>query len=159
MPSDLPDPRALALDRGDALLLLVDVQDKLARAMPKEGMARLTRNAGVNQVSITPSAIADMPPLRTASMRAFHRSGVPNFVAVFDSTSRSASTPCRRSRWCCTNWRRMRQNMVHFPCRKVMSNCAGVSMGGTIAACSRLYGWSAMVHRSARMRLPVSAAN
>src|SRR5882762_9634649 len=47
MPSELPDPRALALDRGDALLLLVDVQDKLARAMPKEGMARLTKNAGV----------------------------------------------------------------------------------------------------------------
>ena len=47
MPSDLPDLRALALDRGDALLLLVDVQDKLARAMPREGMARLTKNAGI----------------------------------------------------------------------------------------------------------------
>ena len=47
MPSELPDPRALALDRGDALLLLVDVQDKLARAMPKDGMARLTKNASV----------------------------------------------------------------------------------------------------------------
>src|SRR5438309_9262369 len=47
MPSELPDPRALALDRGDALLLLVDVQDKLARAMPKDGMARLTENASV----------------------------------------------------------------------------------------------------------------
>jgi nicotinamidase-related amidase len=41
------DPRSLALDRGDALLLLIDVQDKLARAMPPEGMARLTKNAGV----------------------------------------------------------------------------------------------------------------
>jgi len=47
MPSDLADPRSLALDRNDALLLLVDVQDKLARAMPPEGIARLTRNAGV----------------------------------------------------------------------------------------------------------------
>src|SRR5438132_11579700 len=47
MPSELPDPRALALDRGDALLLLVDVQDELARAMPKDGMARLTKNASV----------------------------------------------------------------------------------------------------------------
>jgi nicotinamidase-related amidase len=47
MPSELSDSRSLALDRGDALLLLVDVQDRLARAMPPEGMARLTKNAGV----------------------------------------------------------------------------------------------------------------
>jgi len=47
MPSELPDPRALTLDRGDALLLVIDVQDKLARAMPKEGMDRLTKNASV----------------------------------------------------------------------------------------------------------------
>ena len=47
MPSELPDPRTLALDRGDALLLLVDVQEKLARAMPEEGMARVTKNAGI----------------------------------------------------------------------------------------------------------------
>ena len=47
MPSELSDPRSLALDRGDALLLLVDVQDRLAQAMPPEGMARLTKNAGV----------------------------------------------------------------------------------------------------------------
>jgi isochorismate hydrolase len=49
MPSDAdrPDPRTLALDRGDALLLLIDVQDKLARAMPADAMARLTRNAAV----------------------------------------------------------------------------------------------------------------
>jgi nicotinamidase-related amidase len=47
MPSEATDSRALALDRGDALVLLIDVQDKLARAMPPEGMARLTKNAGV----------------------------------------------------------------------------------------------------------------
>ncbi|HYV67989.1 MAG TPA: isochorismatase family protein [Myxococcales bacterium] len=47
MPSELPDPRTLALDRSDALLLLVDVQEKLARAMPEEGMARVTKNAGI----------------------------------------------------------------------------------------------------------------
>jgi hypothetical protein len=40
MPSDPTDPRALALDRGDALVLLIDVQDKLAQAMPAEGMTR-----------------------------------------------------------------------------------------------------------------------
>ena len=47
MPSELSDPRSLALDRGDALLLLVDVQDRLAQAMPPEGIARLIKNAGV----------------------------------------------------------------------------------------------------------------
>jgi nicotinamidase-related amidase len=47
MPSDAVHPRSLALDRGDALILLVDVQDKLARAMPAEGMARLKKNATV----------------------------------------------------------------------------------------------------------------
>jgi len=41
------DRRSLALDRGDALVLLIDVQDKLARAMPAEGMARLKKNASV----------------------------------------------------------------------------------------------------------------
>ena len=47
MPSEAIHPRSLALDRGDALVLLVDVQDKLARAMPAEGMARLKKNAAV----------------------------------------------------------------------------------------------------------------
>jgi nicotinamidase-related amidase len=47
MPSDPTDPRALALDRGDALVLLIDVQDKLAQAMPAEGMTRLKKNAAV----------------------------------------------------------------------------------------------------------------
>jgi nicotinamidase-related amidase len=47
MPSEPTDPRALALDRGDALVLLIDVQEKLARAMPAEGMARLKKNAAV----------------------------------------------------------------------------------------------------------------
>jgi len=47
MPSEPTDPRALALDRGDALVLLIDVQDKLARAMPLEAMERLKKNAAV----------------------------------------------------------------------------------------------------------------
>lgn len=53
MPSDplhgvhAPDPRALALDRGEALLLVVDVQDRLAAAMPPAGMAALVKNTGV----------------------------------------------------------------------------------------------------------------
>ena len=38
---------ALALDRGDALLLVVDVQERLAAAMPQDAMARLQKNASV----------------------------------------------------------------------------------------------------------------
>lgn len=37
----------LALDRGDALLLLIDVQERLCTAMPSEGLARLQKNASV----------------------------------------------------------------------------------------------------------------
>src|SRR3989442_10823457 len=50
MPSDdRIDPRvlSLALDRDNALLLVIDVQEKLARAMPAEGMARVEKNAGI----------------------------------------------------------------------------------------------------------------
>jgi isochorismate hydrolase len=41
MPSDL------ALDRADALLLVVDIQEKLARAMPPDAMARLEKNTAI----------------------------------------------------------------------------------------------------------------
>lgn len=54
MPSDAArgrapavDPRALSLDRADAVVLLVDVQERLARAMPEDALAQLTRNAEV----------------------------------------------------------------------------------------------------------------
>jgi nicotinamidase-related amidase len=44
MPSE---PADLALDRKKALLLVVDVQEKLARAMPPETEARMEKNAGI----------------------------------------------------------------------------------------------------------------
>ena len=37
----------LLLDRSKALLLVVDVQEKLARAMPPEAEARMEKNAGI----------------------------------------------------------------------------------------------------------------
>ncbi len=51
MPSDPlhgahgPDPRSLALDRGDALLLVIDVQVKLAAAMAQPAWAQFEKNA------------------------------------------------------------------------------------------------------------------
>lgn len=52
MPSDpaprpASDPRALSLDRRDAVVLLVDVQERLSRAMPEDALAQVTRNADV----------------------------------------------------------------------------------------------------------------
>jgi nicotinamidase-related amidase len=41
------DASALALDRGNAFLLVVDVQDKLATAMPRAALADLEKNAAV----------------------------------------------------------------------------------------------------------------
>ena len=41
------EPLDLALDRDQALLLLVDVQERLASAMPRDTLAQLTRNAEV----------------------------------------------------------------------------------------------------------------
>jgi isochorismate hydrolase len=38
---------ALALDRGKALLLVIDVQERLANAMPPAALATLTKNAAV----------------------------------------------------------------------------------------------------------------
>ena len=43
--------------------------------------------------------------------------------------------------------------------RMAVSNCIGRPKRGTIPACSRLSGVSAVAQRSARIRLPVSAAN
>ena len=43
-PAELP---ALSLDRARALLLVIDVQDRLAAAMPQDGLSQLQRNAGV----------------------------------------------------------------------------------------------------------------
>jgi nicotinamidase-related amidase len=40
-----PDPRTLALDRGDALLLVIDVQVKLAAAMAQPAWAQFEKNA------------------------------------------------------------------------------------------------------------------
>jgi nicotinamidase-related amidase len=45
MPSDRPQD--LALDRTKALVLVIDVQEKLARAMPPEAEARMEKNAGI----------------------------------------------------------------------------------------------------------------
>jgi isochorismate hydrolase len=46
MPSD-QEPSRLALDRERALLLVVDIQEKLIRAMPQPGLDRLLKNATV----------------------------------------------------------------------------------------------------------------
>ena len=46
MPSDSP-ASGLVLDRGNALLLVVDVQERLASAMPQDALARLEKNAAV----------------------------------------------------------------------------------------------------------------
>ncbi len=45
MPSE--EASALALDRGNAFLLVVDVQERLASAMPKAALADLEKNAAV----------------------------------------------------------------------------------------------------------------
>jgi nicotinamidase-related amidase len=45
MPSDRPCD--LTLDRTKALVLVIDVQEKLARAMPPEAEARMEKNAGI----------------------------------------------------------------------------------------------------------------
>ncbi len=44
MPSDAAD---LVLDRANALLLVVDVQERLATAMPQDALQRLEKNAAV----------------------------------------------------------------------------------------------------------------
>ena len=45
LPPDLrPDPRTIALDRGDALLLVVDVQERLAAAMDPKEFAAVLKN-------------------------------------------------------------------------------------------------------------------
>ena len=46
-PEDEEEQPSLSLDRGDALLLVIDVQDRLASAMPAERLAQLQKNAGV----------------------------------------------------------------------------------------------------------------
>jgi nicotinamidase-related amidase len=47
MPSEAAAAADLVLDRGNALLLVVDVQERLASAMPQDALARLQQNAGV----------------------------------------------------------------------------------------------------------------
>ncbi len=49
MQSEAHDHRAasLALDRGEAMLLLIDVQERLCTAMPPDGLAQLEKNAAV----------------------------------------------------------------------------------------------------------------
>ena len=42
-----PDPRRLSLDRGDALLLVIDVQERLAAAMNPQALAAVEKNATV----------------------------------------------------------------------------------------------------------------
>ena len=46
MPSE-ENASALALNRGDTLLLVIDVQEKLASAMPQPALAELEKNAAV----------------------------------------------------------------------------------------------------------------
>ena len=40
-----PDPRTVALERGDAILLVVDVQERLVSAMEPQALARMLKNA------------------------------------------------------------------------------------------------------------------
>jgi nicotinamidase-related amidase len=42
-----PDPLDLLLERDNAMLLLIDVQERLAQAMPPEALAQALRNAAV----------------------------------------------------------------------------------------------------------------
>ena len=42
-----PDPRRYSLDRNDAMLLVVDVQERLARAMPPEALAAVEKNIAI----------------------------------------------------------------------------------------------------------------
>jgi nicotinamidase-related amidase len=42
-----PDPLDLLLERDNAMLLLIDVQERLAQAMPPEALAQVLRNAAV----------------------------------------------------------------------------------------------------------------
>ena len=42
-----PDPLGLVLDRDTALLLVVDVQERLAKAMPAEALARVEKNVAL----------------------------------------------------------------------------------------------------------------
>ena len=42
-----PDPRRFSLDREDTLLLVVDVQERLARAMPPDALAAVEKNIAV----------------------------------------------------------------------------------------------------------------
>ena len=60
MPSE--SAAALALERDNALLLLIDVQDRLASAMPREALARLERNA---QVLLKAARRLDLPVVAT----------------------------------------------------------------------------------------------
>src|SRR5215470_13825222 len=46
MPSE-QTASALALDRNDAFLLVIDVQERLSAAMPKESLSALEKNAAV----------------------------------------------------------------------------------------------------------------
>lgn len=46
-PLHAPDPRTLALDRAEALLLVVDVQERLAAAMNPDALAALEKNAAI----------------------------------------------------------------------------------------------------------------
>jgi nicotinamidase-related amidase len=45
VPDARPDPRNLTLERGDALLLVVDVQERLVSAMEPQAYARMLKNA------------------------------------------------------------------------------------------------------------------
>lgn len=48
VPADTrPDPRTVALDRGDTLLLVVDLQERLAAAMEPGALAQVAKNAEV----------------------------------------------------------------------------------------------------------------
>lgn len=42
-----PDPRRFAIDRGDAIVLVVDVQERLAKAMEPDALAAVERNIAV----------------------------------------------------------------------------------------------------------------
>lgn len=47
LPDPRPDPRTVALDRADALLLVVDLQERLASAMEPAALARVLKNAEI----------------------------------------------------------------------------------------------------------------
>jgi len=86
------EPQApLWLDREHALLLVIDVQEKLASAMPADGLALMQKNAAV-------------------LIKAARRLGLP--VVATEQYPKASATPCRR----CASFSRAPLEKMEFSC-------------------------------------------